>query len=141
MKFRIEDQKITLQELQEFEALLEGLQLPEDYKQHMLQYNGGYPKGDYVCFEPYEGIITLSYFNPIKYGASTMEDYLDMRNVFPKNQILIGIIVGGMLIISLDENSYGHIYIAYEDVNPEKIANSFTEFINGLFEADPDTYF
>ncbi|KAB1158918.1 SMI1/KNR4 family protein [Tenacibaculum aiptasiae] len=138
MNFKTKFEKITQLELNEFELLLDGLKLPEDYKQHLLQYNGGYPDGDYVCFKHPNKIIHLEYFHAVKSG---LEEYLFLRNVLPKGQISIGAIPGGRISISLDEVSYGSIYISYEDVNPEKIADSFTEFINGLFEADPDTYF
>ncbi|CAL2080621.1 SMI1/KNR4 family protein [Tenacibaculum sp. 190524A05c] len=141
MNFKIDEKTITIEEFNEFEVLLEGLKLPDDYKSHMLTYNGGYPDGDYVCFRNPNRIIELEYFHPIKYGSDTMEYYLFMRKVLPKNHISIGIISGGRISLSLSELDYGSVYISYEDVIPEKIASSFTEFINGLFEADPDSYF
>ena len=141
MKFKLKNEKITVKEFNDFENLLDDLKLPIDYKQHMLDYNGGYPEGDYVCFKHPERVIKVDYLHPIKYADSTMEYYLMMRNVLPSNQIEIGSIRGGSICVSLDESDYGSISIYYEDVIPEKIASSFTEFINGLFEADPETYF
>ncbi|CAL2094280.1 SMI1/KNR4 family protein [Tenacibaculum sp. 190524A05c] len=141
MNFKIDEKTTTIEEFNQFEALLEGLKFPDDYKSHMLTYNGGYPEGDYVCFRHNDQIIEFDYFHSIKHGGGAMESYLDMREVLPKNQITIGAILGGGVCISLNQSDYGSISIYYEDVILEKIANSFTDFINGLFEADPDSYF
>ncbi|CAL2080603.1 SMI1/KNR4 family protein [Tenacibaculum sp. 190524A05c] len=141
MNFKIDEKTITIEEFNQFEALLEGLKFPDDYKSHMLTYNGGYPEGDYVCFKHPEKVIKVDYLHPIKYGDSAMEYYLMMRNVLPSNQIEIGSIRGGSICISLNQSDYGSISIYYEDVILEKIANSFTDFINGLFKANPETYF
>jgi hypothetical protein len=139
MKFNIEEKKITLLELNEFEQNL-SLTLPDDYKQHMLKYNGGYPSGENVHFQHPTEIIKVSYLHPIKYGDPTMEEYLYMKDVLPMNHLSIGAILGGGLSISLDEKNYGNVFIYYSDLNPEKIANSFSNFINGLFEADEDYF-
>lgn len=40
MEFEIENELITVVELQDFEQKLEGLKLPKDYIDHMLKYNG-----------------------------------------------------------------------------------------------------
>ena len=39
-KMQLDSQPITEAELNEFQALI-GMTLPEDYRQHMLTYNGG----------------------------------------------------------------------------------------------------
>ncbi len=40
--------------------------------------------------------------------------------------------------MSLADNDYGHIYMQFGDTDPEKVANSFTEFLEGL-EYDEQT--
>lgn len=63
--FRIENELITEEELNEFEQEI-GLTLPEDYRVHMLKYNGGLPQSYSLYFgEPDDGIL-LSSFKSIK---------------------------------------------------------------------------
>ena len=69
---RENSQMITLQDLNDFEALI-GLALPIDYKQHMLLYNGGIVNEDVKHINYLDGGEGISYFYPIKYGDYTME--------------------------------------------------------------------
>lgn len=132
MDFKTKYQKITEGELFAFESLLKGKKLPEDYKKHMLKYNGGYPIGDYVGFDHEGDFVLLEYLNPIKYGGTTMEDYLGMDTVLPIGHIAIGIISGGRLSMSLNAEKYGEVYVSYEDAIPTKVSNSFIEFVGKL---------
>ncbi|WP_227871732.1 SMI1/KNR4 family protein [Flavobacterium kingsejongi] len=124
---------MTPEELNKFELEIE-LSLPEDYKAHMLKYNGGTPLSYYFYFgEPEDG-IRLSYFFSIEYGALLVEkqDYL------PKMHISIGKTETGYLSMSLDEENFGAIYVYYSEVELELIATSFTEFLNGLIDYSDD---
>ncbi|MGB0881096.1 MAG: SMI1/KNR4 family protein, partial [Polaribacter sp.] len=49
IKFVRVEKKISPEELEDFEKLLieKNLRLPEDYKQHMIKYNGGSTKDFY----------------------------------------------------------------------------------------------
>lgn len=135
IQFEIENELISSTELQEFETKLNGLKLPEDYKKHMLKYNGGITVENYVWNKD-ENIIFM-YFSPIKYGDWTMEERysVDRIDVLPKNDIYIGEIRGGSLCMSLGEN-HGAIYAFYSDGERVHLASSFTEFINGLVAKD-----
>lgn len=128
--FSLEHQAISAEELQEFEAAI-GLVLPEDYKAHMLAYNGGTASSIYLFFgEPDDG-INLFGFYPIKYG-----DWLfaEPKNYLPEKYIAIGRTETGNLAMSLDETNYGNIYVHYSEVELEFLASSFTEFIDGLID-------
>ncbi|GGG23214.1 hypothetical protein GCM10011344_24940 [Dokdonia pacifica] len=130
IQFEIENELITQEELEEFEQQLDGLKLPEDYKAHMLKYNGGITIEDYICGDNEN--IKFMYFLPIKYGSDTMENSLIAReDVLPINDIYIGAVRGGELCMSLGENN-GSIYVFYSDGERIDLASSFTEFINGL---------
>ncbi|THF52852.1 SMI1/KNR4 family protein [Flavobacterium supellecticarium] len=127
--FRIENERITVEELNEFEEET-GVTLPEDYRVHMLQYNGGSPFSYYLYFgEPDDGIL-LFRFKSIKYGAPLVEkqDYL------PENYLSIGYIEAGYLAMSLDKKEYGSIFVYYSEVELTKIAASFTAFLDGLVD-------
>ena len=47
-----------------------------------------------------------------------------------------GITGGGLAMRKGDD--YGAIYVYYSDTEPEKIADSFTDFVNGLVISDAD---
>lgn len=131
MEFEIENELITIVELGEFEQKLDGLELPLDYKQHMLKYNGGTTIESYTYNHKNES-IDFYYFLPIKFGSDTMESSLVAReNVLPKEDIYIGAILGGALCMSLGKN-YGAIYAFYSDGERIDLASSFSEFVNGL---------
>ncbi|MEO4005359.1 SMI1/KNR4 family protein [Flavobacterium sp. CAU 1735] len=127
--FRIDNERITAEELNEFEQEI-GLTLPEDYRAHMLKYNGGSPFSYYLYFgEPDDGIL-LFRFKSIKYGDPLVEkqDYL------PENYLSMGYTESGYLVMSLDENEYGSIFVCYSEAELTKLASSFTEFLDGLVD-------
>ena len=110
---------------------------PEDYKVHMLKYNGGRPVSK-LFFKPdiWDDEIKLSYLLPLKYGSYTFEranlkgELLD----YPEENLIIGHTLTGALSISFKESEYGSIYVFYSDGEMHKLANSFTEFLEGLKE-------
>ena len=126
------EQKLTEQDLQEFETLI-GNRLPQDYKNHMLIYNGGYPDAESAYFGNIDNDICLSSLHHLKGNDDDL--LIDMHKTYDRlpNGIHIGYILGGGLSMSLEPNEHGSIYIHYsETVSPIKIAKSFTEFISGL---------
>ncbi len=88
VEFRTRNELITQEELEAFEQKLDGWKLPEDYKEHMLKYNGGGTIEDYEWNT--DENIQFSNFRPIKYGSMTMESGLIAReDVLPENDIYI----------------------------------------------------
>lgn len=126
--FTAENPPITLNDIQEFETA-KRLILPEDYKAHMLQYNGATVESIEVYFGVPDDDINFSYFHPLKYGDSIL---VDTRDYLPEKHITIGCTSTGYLAMSLAEDSYGSIYAYYSEAELTWLAGSFTAFISGL---------
>jgi len=127
-------QAITVEEFEEFEKLI-SLKLPEDYKNFMLEYNGGivnewefvkhinYPKGE-------QGIVRLF---SIENGFAGMEQmYRRYFDLLPKGYISIGsTYCSGNIIISLNnDESYGNIKEWIDDDLILDLSPSFTQLLN-----------
>lgn len=126
-------QVITLEELNTFEALI-GKTLPQDYRQHMLTYNGGVLEQDveHVNYSDSGGIAS---FHPIKYGYYTMEElFEDLKEFLPSGYIPIGKTSnGGQIIISLNNDStYGNIKEWFTDGDTRDLSSSFTQLLNDM---------
>ena len=130
-------QAITLQELNDFQTLI-GLPLPEDYRQHMLTYNGGIVNElNNAHISNPEGGGGISKFYPIKYGGHTMEkSYQNTNDILPNGYLAIGTAKGGgEIIISLNnDTTYGHTKHWYPDGTIYDLSPSFTQLINDQVE-------
>ena len=130
-------QPISLEELNDFEASI-GKQLPQDYRQHMLTYNGGdVIELDIAHISDPEGGGGISYFHPIKYGHSTMEEVnATIGDIIPLGYLSIGRTNGGgEIIISLNNDStYGNTKEWYPDETLNDLSPSFTQLINDQVE-------
>jgi hypothetical protein len=128
------EEKISELELTQFSEELE-LKLPEAYKLHILENNGGYPENEYFKN------IHVHYFYAIKKGEYPLEEKIsNLKDVLPINYFPFTSDEGGnQVCISLNEEDYGKVYFCPMDmgeVKPEFLANSFTEFLEGLSEDD-----
>jgi len=130
-------QSITLNELNTFQTMI-GKTLPEDYRQHMLTYNGGdVVELDIAHISDPEGGGGISYFHPIKYGHSTMEEVNGtIGDIIPSGYLSIGRTNGGgEIIISLNNDStYGNTKEWYPDGTLNDLSPSFTQLINDQVE-------
>lgn len=147
IQFIAEEELIEQTDIDAFETSI-GATLPEAYKQQLLKYNGGGADVNLtVYFEPLEDEINFLCFLPLKYGDNELgranrnglEAYFP-QSPTPIRHIRMGSNYTGALSMSLDEEDYGAIFHFFPDsVVPKKIANSFTEFVNGLeaYEEDP----
>ena len=130
-------QTITLEELNTFETLI-GMSLPQDYRQHMLTYNGGEVDED-VDHVNYPDSGGISYFYPIKYGYDTMEEVFDdLNEVLPYGYISIGVTTSqGEIIISLNNDiTYGYIKEFFSDGETRDLSKSFTQLLNNMVKSD-----
>ena len=128
-----DSQAITIEELNAFETLISKT-LPQDYRQHMLTFNGGVLEED-VDHVNYSGGGGISYFYPIKYGFDTMEDvYEDLNSILPNGYISIGKTdSGGQIIISLNNDSnYGNIKEWFTDGETRDLSPAFTQLLNDM---------
>ena len=133
------------------------INLPEDYKNYLLKYNGGHPiKDGYPMIEcidndPNDNNGDIAWFYAIYDGEHN--NFLKAHYRFkiwqkrmPDELIPIGRGSGGdKICISVKGNNYGKVYFwdheqeAYEGEEPDYsnvhlIANSFADFINSLYE-------
>ena len=151
MEFKISTRYEDLEEgvleswLVAFENALK-IQLPKDYRSHMLKYNGGFPVGDYVIFDAdnagilVEEDIHIYSFNELDDGEGELDEQAEWggSDLITKG-IDIGYSSGGVLIMSLSSGELGSIYHRFNyDDEPEKIANSWTEFVSYLIDKDLD---
>nr|WP_106781356.1 SMI1/KNR4 family protein [Lysinibacillus timonensis] len=139
--------QLTKKDLEEIEITL-GFQLPQELKDHYLQYNGGLPKKP-CFFEEESGLETrVHVFLPMKYrnniGYTLEEGYLDFKNreITPQKYLPFANDAGGnVFCIDLDSKQVVLIYLDLGEVNNNSIkylANDFMEFINNLEECWDD---
>ncbi|MFJ1438201.1 SMI1/KNR4 family protein [Capnocytophaga canimorsus] len=138
MEFSQTEQKLTLADMDDFERKI-GLKLPQDFKEHYLKFNGGYPSFEYV--KGLRNIFTINGFDSIKYGVLPIEKLIDdfrESGVDFNNKIPFANDNGdNIFLISLDDSDYGKIYIIeaefLEDKNYILVSESFTDFLNSFF--------
>jgi hypothetical protein len=128
------DTKETL--ISAFETgVLQDKRLPEDYREHMKQYNGGLKAEDgdlyYTNYESPEGELILKTLFHLTGPGPSVEKMSKLNDNFP-NLITIGSFYGGVIMMSLQGGSYGKIYMRFSYTEPEKVADTFTEFLDGL---------
>lgn len=125
-----------------------GFIFPEDYKDFLLNYNGGKPEKN-ACIFPngdagYGTLVDCLFgFCDDEY-ISVVENYFDYKNRIPSNTFPIGEDPGGnLLLISIRGDDYGSIYFWDHNLeagmgeepdysNMTFVAHSFDEFINNL---------
>lgn len=138
---------ITAKDLEDLETALK-IVLPNDFKQHYLKYNGGYPEKEHFYMEDYDTFLWVDFFRSIKYSNEdkTVESAYDFfvidKKVIPINFLPFASDLGGnQICINIDTNV---VYIVYMDVgNPiknqdsiRKIACNFQYFLDNLEEKD-----
>jgi len=135
-------------DLQAFEST-HGIELPNDYKAHLMASNGGYPKRRTFFKDNQE--FTVNQFFSAGSGSMTLHDvrrrtFSDLHN----DLVFFADDAGGDLFcLSVGPEDYGSVYyIAHESYRPPKrkemshprqygkgvyfLAPSFTDFLNGL---------
>lgn len=133
--------QISQGDISEFENKYE-VSLPQEYKDFLLQTNGGRPEPDFFPFSD-DGFVVTWFYN-LKNGKHLLELTLELlwiaEQIVPRTLIPIARDQGGDLVcISLNEEEYGKIYMWFgsTDSDPVFLAESFTEFIDALVE-EPD---
>ncbi|WP_046246538.1 SMI1/KNR4 family protein [Hymenobacter terrenus] len=144
-----------------------GFTLPEDYKQHLLQHNGGWPHRPIFTEVQPDGERVdrdISDFYSVRYGESTLERSLkSLRDQLHDDLVPFGRDGGGdLFVLSVGPQDYGSVYyIAHEFYTPPEgeydeetdestppapldygpgvhfLAPSFTAFLDGLVEGTP----
>ncbi|QLG39189.1 SMI1/KNR4 family protein [Paenibacillus sp. FSL W7-1088] len=138
------NKKIKLKNIEEFEAKYAVL-LPVQYRDFLLEYNGGNVKPNVFKISDDEGETALNTL----YGLDINESYDELSSVFdslygeiPNEFISIGDDSGGnQICLGTSEEYAGKIYIFLHDIEPtEKMSNmflisdSFDSFLDNLYE-------
>lgn len=137
---------ISEEEVFKFEEKI-GFSLPDDYKEFLLNYNGGVPEIKYSTFElnDFDESIGLQ----VLYGLNLAQN-LDLREWNEEYEddllddcIIIGHGIGFGLIVLVKSMEFSGIYFwdhsfelesSSEDENVYKIADTFKQFIDNLDE-------
>jgi hypothetical protein len=148
------EEPAVLADLQAIEATY-GFVLPVDYKEHLLTYNGGWPKDENTFLQVGEGgqpiARVLSDMKSVKHGDTTLERSLrSLRKDLHDDLVPFGTDTGGDLFcLSVGSEDYGAVYyISHEFYQPPKrkerkqprqygkgvffLAAYFTNFLHGL---------
>lgn len=121
--------QINLSDLQTIEQE-HGFVLPDDYKTHLLQFNGGWPTrraflqpAQEAAAQPVERKI--SDFYAVRYGEDTLEESIDsLRGNLHPDLVPFGSEAGGdQFVLSVGAQDYGHVYyVAHEAYSPPEYA-------------------
>lgn len=138
-----------------------GFTLPDDYKQHMLACNGGFPqRRTFVEIDPDGDQIErdVNNFYSVRYGVSTLERTLELlADQIHSDLVPFANDAGDdQFLLSVGPQDYGSVYyIGFEFYTPSEddeytdeapldygsgvhfLAPSFTAFLNGLVEGTP----
>lgn len=131
---------ITKEELNHFENSLDGLTLPDDYRKHMLDYNGGIVDQDDIEHKNYPSDgVGIAFFLPIKYGGYTIEKAIEnYSDRMPSGYLAIGYTTGcaGVIIMSLNnDETYGYTKVRYTEGEIDDLSPSFTDLLNDMVES------
>lgn len=121
--------------------------LPEDYKAHILLYNGGWPKSRNTFLQMGENGESierhLSDFKSIRYGDTTLESSL--RSVYSElhdDLVPFGTETGGdLFVLSVGSQDYGSVYyISHESYVPPFSDDDYDEETDTVKPLPPHQY-
>lgn len=129
------------------------IRLPADYRDFLLQSNGGYLDGTYnVDISPQAGSTTLQQFYRMRDGPRSTQTLEYMRSLLgsrlPPTLLSIGSDLGGAKIcLGIDGSEYGKVFFwdpgaDYDDTkngsfeNIQEVAPTFSEFLRRITPAD-----
>jgi cell wall assembly regulator SMI1 len=148
---KIIDKQATIKEIKEFEQKIEA-NLPDDYIQFLLKYNGVRFKQDSYdgMLKPYSnidgGAVRWFYTLADSYNYNLLKTCYMYFNRIPKQLIPIAEDGGGnQICLAVRGENYGKVYFWDHDWESDEgeeptysnvylIANNFSEFLNKLYE-------
>src|SRR5258708_7250633 len=118
-----------------------GFKFPKEFRDHYLQFNGGYPEKD--RFVDHAGVCIIHEFLPIRYGNADLTLEHSVQQVKVNSSLLPAYLVqfavdpgGDYYCFSTRENDYGAIYMFRMDGNPQRmgefLSTSLNEFLGKL---------
>ncbi|WGH75103.1 SMI1/KNR4 family protein [Tenacibaculum tangerinum] len=134
------NQKLSPADISDFETQI-GKVLPDDYKQHMLNWNGGGVHQynlEHVNFPEHSdyGLLGLA---PISHSKSTILNKMNaLSSALPSNYIPIGRTRGGgTILMSLENNeTYGNIEVMFSEGDIINMSPSFSQFLEDMVEEE-----
>lgn len=138
------NEKITNDNIVRFEQE-NSLKLPGQYKNFLLEYNGGYAEPNIFKISDEQGESALNTL----YGLDISEDYDELSSVYetldgiiPANFISVGDDAGGnQICLGLDGTDRGKIYVWIHDMGADDdmsdmflLADDFSSFLDNLYE-------
>jgi cell wall assembly regulator SMI1 len=132
--------QLIISDLNDVETKL-GFNLPQQLKEHYLQFNGGIPVKPCYYAQEIDLETEIAEFSPIKYknNSKLLEDrYIDFKNrdALPKKYLPFANDWGGNLFcINLENESVVLIWMKLGEITERSInflSNSFGTFINNL---------
>lgn len=132
---------LTESRLQDFERI-NGVQLPQPYREFLLKYNGGNPKPYCFPISEEQGIGMVNIF----YGIGEMYDNLDKKVDIFDDILEAGFIPiaddsgGNQICLGLSEKHFGNVYFWIHHEDPEDLGNmyflakDFGKFLEKLYD-------
>lgn len=137
-------EKINLKNIEDFEVK-HHIEFPIQYRDFLLEYNGGNVKPNVFKISDEEGETAVNTL----YGLDISESYDDLSNVFdslhgeiPDEFISIGDDSGGnQICLGISGEYSGKVYMFIHDIESTEemsnmffISNTFDSFLDGLYE-------
>ena len=119
--------------IDEFESLVH-YELPKDFKEFVLQYNGGRPEHKAYDTDTTEERVlkTILSFNKEDISTVWETNEGDIEGLPDKYVVFATDPFGNLICFDKDNDNV--IFWNHEDESVEHIANTFTEFIDKLYE-------
>ena len=119
------EEQITKEDIAKFEIKFQ-FELPDNYKQLLLNYNGGVNSNDNMV---------LDQLFSLKHGELTIEEFINDMQILEKNiprkYLPIGMTGTGNIITLLLEkgSNYGKLFLFRNDLTKHNLANSLEELL------------
>lgn len=134
LKFRLTEKDIKINDLEDFQNTFK-INLPKDFINHYLKYNGGWPNANRSAGLEFE--YSFEHFFSIKFGEDTIENRirdlaLQGYDSPPKIPFAINDLDNIFFLFTNDEN-YGQIFVSDNGCDEwDYHSKSFTDFLKGL---------
>ena len=140
------------EEIKKFEILI-GEILPDEYKQFLIQHNGGHPEPDGFYFTLKDNqpeMAMVAWFLALHEGESSniTKSYFGFKYRIPNDMLAVARDPGGSLILlGLKGENKGKVFFWLRELEAEDgepatydnvafVANSFNEFLDSLIEVE-----
>ncbi|WP_444626672.1 SMI1/KNR4 family protein [Flavobacterium columnare] len=147
MEFYNTAKKVNISELNLIETSFQ-INLPEYFKIHYLENNGGIPENQYIYNDEYDTFFKVKFFKPFlyeseKYSTFTIEETYKMhvleKQTFDKKYLpFANDISNNLYCLNLDNSKIDLIFLDKEEIEILNISLDFDEFIENLEEEGDD---